>query len=230
MEHPRSVLASDRGRFVAAGALLLAMAAAFLWQDLDLRPEYFLAIVAAASAAAALAGWPRIAPAAGFVGLMVCAVGGGAWFAGSGTPALLPGLVVAVLGAVAAAAVVYPRAKETNRTTAALAWYALAAVMLVASWALYFRFLTLGIAETHVARRMVLTLTWLVGGVALVLAGRRREEPAIANAGQVFVAAAFAKAIFYDTTHLGGELRVITLAAAGALLLGGAQLLRRVRA
>ena len=231
MERTRSVLASDRGRFVAAGALLLAMAAAFLWQYLDLGIEYGIVLVAAASAAAALAALPRQAPWLGFAGLAVCALGGGIWFAGSGEPAILPALVIALGGAIAATLVAYPRARARNDAlTAAFAWYALAGVVLVATWVFYFRFLTLGLAETHVVRRMVLTLSWLLLGIGTVIHGRRRDETPIANAGQIFVAAALAKAVFYDTTHLWGPLRIATLAVAGIFLLGGAQLLRRARA
>jgi uncharacterized membrane protein len=68
----------------------------------------------------------------------------------------------------------------------------------------------------------VLTLGWLVAGVAMVLYGRQRGEGVIRDAGFAFIALALGKALAYDTTHLSGALRVSGLAGAGLLMLGGA--------
>jgi uncharacterized membrane protein len=73
----------------------------------------------------------------------------------------------------------------------------------------------------------VLTLGWLVTGVALVLHGRKRGEGVIRDAGFAFIAIALGKALAYDTTHLSGTLRVAGLAGAGLLMLGGAWLSTR---
>jgi uncharacterized membrane protein len=74
------------------------------------------------------------------------------------------------------------------------------------------------------------TLGWLVVGVALVLAGRQRGTPVVRDAGFALVAIAVGKTLLYDTMHLHGSLRVVGLAAAGALMLGAAWLSSRTSA
>ncbi|MFL5350924.1 MAG: DUF2339 domain-containing protein [Hyalangium sp.] len=116
---------------------------------------------------------------------------------------------------------------EQDRIQSVVTWYGLTAAAIATSWAFYFHFLTMGIAEDDVSRRLVLTLGWLVTGVALVLQGRKRGEGVIRDAGFAFIAISMGKALLYDTTHLSGTLRVAGLAGAGLLMLGGAWLSTR---
>jgi len=76
-----------------------------------------------------------------------------------------------------------------------------------------------------VARRLLLTVVWLAAGLALVV----RRRPALQPGGRVLVAAAYVKALVYDTTHLDGGLRILALLVTGGLLLGGAWALGRRR-
>jgi hypothetical protein len=206
----------ERSWFLIGGVALLALAAAFLWNDLQLRPELLLTVGALLSTATLWLAPRRVSAAA----LLLGAVLGGAWYAATRTDALLPGLALLLAGSITS--VVLTRDDEWARR---LAWAAVTAAGLVTSWALYFRFLTVGVAADQVARRLVLTLGWLAAGVALVHVARRPKHPARAS-GLAFTAAAFGKALLYDTTHLAGPLRVIVLAAAGGLLVVGGALLR----
>jgi hypothetical protein len=208
--------------FLVAGGGLLALAAFFLWRDLALSPEYLLTAAAIACAALALGARARLTAYAGVGGLLACAAGGGAWYAAVRSDALLPGLALALVGAALTAALKLRRAEaEGDVTGERLTWSALAAAALAASWAGYFRFLTLGFAAEHVGRRLVLTLAWLACGLLLAIARQRREGDPARWAGYAFVIAAVAKAVGYDTTHLAGWLRISVLAAAGTLLLVG---------
>src|SRR5262249_39326119 len=102
-----------------------------------------------------------------------------------------------------------------------LAWYAAGTAFLAASAAFYFHFLT--IDEESIVLQLVPTIAWLAVGLALLIAARNRS----AAPGQVGIGLgviALAKALFYDSTHLHGPLRVTLFAAVGALLLAGARL------
>lgn len=211
-----------------AGAGLLLLAVIFLWRDLQVPGELLLAVGGMAAGALAFLDVPRERPLAGPVAVIVFAVGGGLWYA-----ATKQGLLLVGLGAVLAVAVVTVlRSRRRlvatpDRVHDVLVWYGLTSATIAASWTFYFHFLTLGIAEDSVARRLVLTLGWLVLGVALVLAARPRGAPVMRDAGFAFVAIAVGKALVYDTTHLSGSLRVLGLAAAGLLMLGAAWLSTR---
>jgi hypothetical protein len=211
-----------------AGAGLLGLAAVFLWRDLQVPQELLLALVALGAAGLAFAGVPHQRPLAGPIAVLACAVLGGLWYAATKSGLLLVGLAVTL--AVAALCVwregQRPEAPD-DRLRSVLVWYGLTAAALAASWAFYFHFLTLGLAEDAVGRRLVLTLGWLVAGVGLVVHGRSREQSVIRDAGFAFLALALAKALAYDTTHLSGTLRVAGLAAAGLLMMGGAWLSTR---
>jgi hypothetical protein len=62
----------------------------------------------------------------------------------------------------------------------------------------------------------------------LVLHGRSRRATEIRDAGFLVLAAAVAKLLVYDTTHLDGLLRVGALAVGGAVLLASAAMVRRL--
>lgn len=220
---PRTAL-GDMPLLGAAGVLLLGLAVFFLWQDLHLEPAYLVTLMAALGLAASLA--PR-RPGVARVGLWLLSLSGvvgGVWYALARSGSLLPGLCIAAVGMVVAAAISYPRVRLGDRAVAPLVFFGLAVTVLASTWAVYFHLFTLGIAADSVSRRLVLTLVWIGIGVALVVLGGRREEGAMRAAGYLFVAAAVSKAVGYDTTHLHGTLRVLLLGGAGAALLGGAAL------
>lgn len=219
---------SDRMLLGGAGLALLALGGIFGWRELQVDPAYLLTIAAAGGVLASGIDKERTATRAGLLGLVLCAGLGGAWYAAVRSVALLPGLLVALAGGVLFLLRGYPRARRRGEgSTVALGFAALVTTTLSASWAGYFHFLTAGLAPDEVARRLVLTLLWVVIGVALVVYSGKLRELAMRYAGYVFVVAATAKALLYDTTHLGGGLRVLTLLAAGACLLGGALLATR---
>lgn len=214
---------------VGGGLLLLAVV--FLWRDLQVPRELLLAVAAAGAAALAFLHVPHTRGLAGPIAVLTCAVAGGLWYAATKQELLLVGLGLTL--AVAAVTVLRSRAQAgagADRVRDVLVWYGLTAAAIAASWGFYFHFLTLGIAEDNVARRLVLTLGWLVAGVALVLIARQKDAPVMRDAGFAFVAIAVGKALLYDTVNLHGSLRVVGLAAAGALMVGAAWLSSRASA
>lgn len=211
---------------VGGGLLLLAVV--FLWRDLQVPRELLLAVAAVGAAGLAFLHVSHTRGLAAPVTVLACAVAGGLWYAATKEGLLLVGLALTL--AVATVTVLRwgtQTGVERDRVRDVLTWHGLAASAISASWAFYFHFLTLGIAEDNVARRLVLTLGWLAAGVALVLAGRQRGTPVMRDAGFAFVAIAVGKALLYDTMNLHGSLRVVGLAAAGALMVGAAWLSSR---
>ncbi len=210
-----------------AGVGLLALAAVFLWRDLQVPMEMLLTLAAVGATGLAFVSVPQARPLVGPIVVLACAVLGGLWFAATKSGLLLIGLAVTL----AAAALCTWRSRrpglEPDRLESFLVWYGLAAATIAASWAFYFHFLTMGFAEDDVGRRLVLTLGWLVMGVVLVLQGRKRGESVMRDSGFAFIAIALGKALAYDTTHLSGTLRVAGLAGAGVLMLAGAWLSTR---
>jgi hypothetical protein len=206
---------------VGGGLLLLAVM--FLWRDLQVPRELLLAVAAVGAAGLAFLHVPNTRGLLGPVAVLVCAGAGGLWYAATKQELLLVGLALTL--AVAAVTVWRSHTREgdaPDRVRDVFTWYGLTAAAVAASWAFYFHFLTLGIAEDNVARRLVLTLGWLVVGVALVLMARQRGTPVMRDAGFAFVGIAVGKALLYDTVNLHGSLRVVGLAAAGALMVGAA--------
>jgi hypothetical protein len=181
-----------------------------------------------AAAALALNKSEGVVAVVGPFALLACALGGGMWYAATKVDMLLWGVAVTL---VAAVATMWRTRRDPvtaqERLQNVLHWYALVTAVISASWAFYFRFLTMGIAEHHIGRRLVLTLIWLAVGVGLVVLSRIRQQNVIRDAGFAFVAMAIGKALLYDTVHLDGTLRVGGLAVAGAMLLGGAWLTNR---
>jgi uncharacterized membrane protein len=224
----KTMIKSDAARLAIGGGALLLLAAVFLWQDLHLPLAYTVVLLSVLGFALSFLRGPRLFSQAGLLLLLLCAVGGGAWFALTKSVALLPALGLTFGFALSNVVLAYPRARllgDLQRVRQI--WYVFAAAALSASWAFYFRFLTMGIAEDNLLRRLLLTLFWAGVGVALVVTGQRRRENAMREAGLLFVVIAVAKALCYDTTHLYGGLRIATLMGAGLLLLGGAFLSSR---
>lgn len=212
----------------AGGTALLALACIFLWRELQVRAELLLVVFAVAAAAMVQLGegpGPRVV---GPLALLAVVVGGGLWWLAAKELLLLAGLVVGL--AMAAWSVARERQQPEGwpeQVRRVLLWYGLGTAVLAVTGAFYFHFLTLGLAEEHIGRRLVLTLTWLALGIAGVLLGRRSGERAARDAGFAFVGIALLKVLVYDTTHLSGVLRVGGLMAAGLLMLGGAWLTQR---
>jgi uncharacterized membrane protein len=213
---------TDVKRLYVVGGVLLAAAATFAWYDLAVAPAYLLAVASLVCGALAILEWPSAD--VGPVSLAVTATAGGVWFILSQDPRLLWGLAATALAA--AAGVVLERDRN-DRTLRVSSWYAMAISALVGSASFYFQFLTLGIAADTVSRRLILTLGWLVSGVALVVMGRMRRREPMRHAGYLFLAVSVGKALLYDTTHLEGILRVGVLALAGLGAIIGASLLSK---
>ena len=212
-------------QLVVAGLLFVALAGFFFWRDLNLGLEFVLLPVALLLGATVVTRRPPGLSELGVWGLLLCAVVGGFWFAALAPPALLWGLGAAFVGTLAA--IVRAPLGEAPAAVRARswAWRAFAANFLAFSFALYFQFLTLGVAADLIARRLVLTGGWLIGGLMLLVIGQRRGRQEIAEAGSAVMIAALLKAAFYDTTHLGGPLRISAMLLTGVLLFGGAALL-----
>ena len=213
-----------------AGAALLALAAVFLWRELA-EVVVVLGAAGAAVGASVLARLkvPLVGPA-----LLLGATGVGAlWYGASREPLLLVGLVVS-FGAAIGLAMLERRGPALESTQARwhrlLSWHGVAVSGLVSSFALYFQIFDASdlSLQGFVARRALLSLGWLFAGVGLVLHGRSRRATEIRDAGFLVLAAAVAKLLVYDTTHLDGLLRVGALAVGGAVLLASAAMVRRL--
>jgi hypothetical protein len=217
----------DSRILAAGGTLFLGLAAFFLWRDLDLPRELVLLAGTVIAGLAAVLNLPRRWPAAAPAALLASSAIGGVWFLAAKSAGLLPALVAALV----ASALTVMRAEALpapSRPPLAhqLRWYGLGASLVAATSALYFHFLTTGVAADSVARRLIPTVIWLAIGLALYIAGRMRTVAA-AQVGLGLIGLALGKAIAYDTTHLAGGLRVLVLAAIGALLVFAALVTRR---
>ncbi|MBL8919309.1 MAG: DUF2339 domain-containing protein [Myxococcaceae bacterium] len=220
-----------------AGAGLLALAAIFGWQELELQ-GVLIAVVG--SAAAALFSLQRLEGVLRWLSPALLVVAGLAsalsWLAFK-LPLLLLGVALPVIGA----AWIATRLRRTDspvpsgaakelplRLPEFLTWQTLGLGLVMLTGGAYFHLLTLHVDD--LGRRLVLTIVWTVIGLGALLLARKLEDTAPRDAGFVVLACAVAKATLYDTTHLFGGLRVAVLVAVGALLLVGARVLDRMRA
>lgn len=221
----------DRALFTTGAALLFALAGVFAWRELGLGWQPALLIAAVLAGALAIVGRGMLAG-AGSWALLVTTAAGAAGYVALRSEVLLAGLVAAALASAvtATARSLRPEGARGDGAERRVLWMSVVAGALMASWALYFRLLTIGFAEETMARRLVLTFGWLVAGVALVVFARdgEGERRGVREAGFVFVGAALMKVIAYDTTHLHGALRIAALAGSGTLLAVGAALVGRV--
>lgn len=220
-----------------AGLGLLALAAVFGWEELNLEAVLIAVIVSGfvtMFSLQKLEGVMRwLSPALLLIAAMVS---GAAWLAFK-LPLLLLGVGLPVIGAAWVAIrmlreerVVAPGAvaELPLRVPEFLTWQTLGLGLLMLTGGAYFHLLTLQVDD--LGRRLVLTLVWTLIGLGAVLLGRKLEDTAPRDAGFVVLAAAITKATLYDTTHLFGGLRIAVLIAVGALLLVGSQLVKRVEA
>lgn len=221
-----------------AGLGLLALAAVFGWNELEVQGVLILVVgsgVVTMISLQKLEGALRwLSPALLLIAAMLS---GAAWLAFK-LPLLLLGVALPVIGAAWVAIrmlreetrVVPPGAAADLplRVPEFLTWQTLGLGLLTLTGGAYFHLLTLQVDD--LGRRLVLTLVWTLVGLGAVLLGRKLDDTAPRDAGFVVLAAAIAKATLYDTTHLFGGLRIAVLIAVGALLLVGSQLVKRVEA
>ncbi|HEX2657056.1 MAG TPA: hypothetical protein VHU40_02235 [Polyangia bacterium] len=215
------------------GALFLVAAGFFLWRDLALPTELVALAVTVLAAVTTLLGarrgWP---PAVGPVALLATSAGSGLWFLATKEPRLLPALGVALVGSLIALARDDRRRRRQARGEADLAhwvsWHAFGTALLATTSALYFVFLTTGVAADSVARRLIPTVLWLAVGLGLLVGADRRHRGA-EHVGLALIGVAVLKAAVYDSTHLSGGLRVAVLAAVGGLLVFAGTVVRRPR-
>ena len=215
---------------MSAGVGLLALAGVFLWREVQVPSAALVALGAVAAAIVAMAKVPKQRPLAGPIALIGVTAVGGAWYALLKEPLMLPALGVCLVASAVTAIRMHRQAWDAeDRLQLLLLWHGLTFAGLVTSAAFYFHFLSLGIAQDEIGRRIVLTLTWLVIGLGFVFVAHLRGRPVIRDAGFGFIGIAVAKAALYDTVELSGLLRIGGLAAAGVLLLIGAWVTSRLK-
>lgn len=208
----------DIAVLAVGGLLLWAVAGGFLWRDLDVPREAFLALGAVLAAGLAI---KRLPEKLGWIGpvLLLSVSGiGGAWFVLTKAVFLVPALAITT----AATVVALIRSKPEQKGQQLLLWYGLSAAVLVTSGAVYFHLFTANWLADDVARRLILSFVWLAFGITLVVGAVRGNAAFARDAGFAALAVAVGKILIYDSSHLGGPLRLAVLFGGGALLLGGA--------
>ena len=208
------------------GVGFVGLAGFFLWRDLSLPRELILLVATVVAGVAAVARQPRAWPALGPAALLAVVLAGGAWYLAQRGAGLLPALAVGLVLALAAVVRVERLNEPPGGLPQRLTWYGFGTALLASSSAFYFHYLTTGVAADSVGRRLIPTLVWLVVGLAIFIAGRVRSAAA-AHVGVGLLVVAVGKALLYDTVNLHGGLRVLLLSAVGAMLLFGAQVVRR---
>jgi hypothetical protein len=206
-----------------SGALLLALAGMFLWKDLALASEVLALIGAGGAAAFAFVAHKKEWPGAGPIALGLAGIACGIWYAATKIPITLAGAgvasVAALVLAVRSQVTFKEKAAQLHRT---LSWQAAVINGLISTFGLYFLVFDATETSLHefIARRVLLTLMWLVSGAGMVVWGMRREASEVRVAGFVALAAAMAKLLMYDLEHTEGFVRIAALAVGGVVLLG----------
>jgi hypothetical protein len=213
------------------GALLLAIAGFFGWQELHVQTEMLMVLAAATVAAGAWFASGKRVEALGPLMLLATGVIAGSWYGATKEPVLIAGMGIVFAAALAQAiwtGRLHPKLSKVHRM---VSWHTVAATGLFASFAAYFQLFDGNEGHdfhTFLARRAVLTLSWLLSGVAMVLLGRKRLLPEVRDAGFLILAAAVGKLLLYDSTHLDGGLRIGTLVVGGITLVVASQLARKL--
>lgn len=216
---------TDQAVLGVAGALLLALAAFFAWQELRLAAEVLAVAAAALAGGVAWLAHRKQLPGIGPIVLGLAGAVNGAWYAATKEPVLLIGLAITFVVSLVMTLVSQrdPVGPQAHR---ALSWLATAATGLAGSFALYF--FVFDASETSlqgfVARRALLTLAWLLSGTVMVVAGSKRAATEIRNAGYLVLGTSMVKMLFYDVGHTDGMLRIVALAIGGAVLVGASRL------
>jgi len=216
----------DVAVLVTAGVALWGIAAFFLWRDLEVPLEAFLGVAAVGAAGLSMARLPERLRWAGPVALLACGLLGSGWFAATTSPVLIAPLAVTLVATVVGLA----RSSATDKAQRLVLWYALTVSVLATTGAVYFHVLAVRLMADEVSRRLVLSAVWLVFGLVTVVASLRRQESWGRDAGFAALAIAIGKIVIWDTTHLGGPLRIGLLLGAGALLLAGGLMVSRLPA
>jgi len=116
--------------------------------------------------------------------------------------------------------------KQAANLESGAVWVALTFTTLGLFWAFYFHFLT-SLNDNFIERRLIFTLFLILVGIVLSIIGRNRPQPFLSLLGLSYLGVGVAKAIVYDTTHLGGFLRIAVFAGGGLLLLAGGALMNK---
>jgi uncharacterized membrane protein len=208
------------------GVTLLALTAVLIWREVSLSSVYLLlagsAVTTVTSFILERKKRELVGPVLSFATLII----GSGWYAATREP-----LVLAALGAVFATFAglsLMHRARGTG-VHRGLVFQGAAWSGLITSMAAYFHLFhasELG-DENFLARRVILTIGWLIPGLALVVKGTRREDRTFQATGLVLTAAALGKLLVYDTVQLEGVLRIASYGLAGLLTLVAGQLLTR---
>jgi hypothetical protein len=208
------------------GGGLLALALLFLWRDLGLPHQLVMLVPVALGSAATWSSWPRNASWVGPAVLCAAVAGTGIWFLADKSAALLLPSAAACMAGVMLLALAERKVMAASDQALRLTWYAAGAAAWLLSWQAYLQFGTLDVLAETVARRMVPTFLWMASGLGLFIAASRRHLMPGVHVALALVAVATGKALIYDTSHLSGSLRVITLAGAGVLMLFASHLAR----
>ncbi len=215
------------------GGGLLVISGFLLWHELAVQAEVLMVVAAGVAAVMALMLSRAKVQLVGPATLLGATAAGALWYGINREPLLLLGL--GLIFAASLGAAIWDRARpevesSVGRWHRLLSWQGVALAGLGLSFAVYFHIFDGSDLGFHdfLARRSILSLTWLMAGVALVLFGRSRRANEIRDAGFLVLAAAVGKLVLYDTTHLSGWLRIGTLAAAGVALMGASVVARRL--
>lgn len=214
----------DVAALVVAGLTLWTLGGVFLWRDLQVPPEIFLAVAAVGAAIASTLSLDERIRWLGPWSLLGCALVGAGWFAVTTSPLLIIPLAVTLVASVVGLA----RSSLEERHYRLVLWYAFTAAALATSFTVYFHLLTVRWMADEVGRRLILSFLWLGFGVSMIVRSLRKGETYGRDAGFAALALTLGKVIVWDTTHLGGPLRIALLFGGGALLLVGGALAARL--
>jgi hypothetical protein len=200
------------------------IAAGLLFKELELDLSWLVVGVSVIAAAITLKGakgdvpWMYPVIMAGSLSVSVLT-----WMA-TKDPAQLIGIVASVAGLFIVASrtqvlwAVSPGGPltEKGRLPALVTWIALALGLTALIGSTYFHVLTERVDNE--ARRLVLSLAWMLLSVGLLMFSQAKRQLAARDAGFVVLALASGKILFYDSTHLNGILRIAVFASTAALL------------
>ncbi len=228
-EPPRIIDAHGTEPYVLGlgGAVLLMLGSFFAWRELALANEVLMLAAALIASAIALVTAKKRLPLVGPLVLTGATLTAGAWYGLNREPLLIAAMAVTFFTSVVAtwhARKAFPREKFQLHQT--LSWLGMALSGLATSFATYFLVFHTVEADLKefVARRGLLTLTWLVSGAAMVIFGRSKKATEVRDAGFVMLAASMGKLLLYDMAHTEGLTRVATLLVGGVVLLGSSHI------
>ncbi len=216
---------SEPGVLAIGGALLLALAGFFTWQELHLASEVLAVAAAALAGAVAWLAHRKQLPGVGPAVISLAGLVNGTWYAANREPVLLVGLGITFVASVVMTLVMHRQqlVPQAHRT---LTWLTTAATGLAGSFALYF--FVFDASDTSlqgfVARRALLTLGWLISGTAMVVMGGKKAASEIRTAGYLVLGTSLVKMLLYDVGHDDGLLRIVALAIGGGVLVGASRL------